>query len=537
MAESIWRVGLLAALASVTLAGCGGEDGTATANPSQGAPDAAAEPAPAPIQTTNAAPVILGSPIASVVAGSSFSFQASATDADGDALIYAASGVPGWASFDSQTGTLAGTPSEADVGTSADITISVTDGEATVALPVFVITVLSAEAPSPPPITTAPAASTPKPTTPANLAPTISGSAPTTVQATQTYSFTPSARDPEGQGLTFSISNKPSWASFSTSTGRLSGTPASSEAGRTFSNIVISVSDGSLRASLPAFSISVTAAPNRAPTVAGSPATTATVGTAYSFRPTGSDPDGQTLTWSITNKPSWASFSTSSGRLSGTPAASDAGKTTANIRITASDGSAQTSLPTFSITVAAAANTAPTISGSPTTSLVAGSNYSFTPTASDAQGDKLSFSISNRPSWASFDTTTGRLYGTAQAGTWSGISISVSDGKATATLPTFTISVSAAAQTPPAATGTAVVTWSAPTKNTDGTALTDLYGYWVYRGTEPGVWKEQVQVVGAASTSYTFKQLPAGTHYFAVAAVNNAGTESPLSAVGSKTVQ
>lgn len=94
------------------------------------------------------------------------------------------------------------------------------------------------------------------------------------------------------------------------------------------------------------------------------------------------------------------------------------------------------------------------------------------------------------------------------------------------------------AQPAPTTTGgTATLTWTAPTQNTDGSSLNDLYGYWVYHGTEPGEWKEQVQVVGARSTTYTFKELPAGTHYFAVAAMNSAGTESPLSAVGSKTIQ
>src|SRR5690606_30356064 len=111
-----------------------------------------------------------------------------------------------------------------------------------------------------------------------------------------------SASDPDGQTLTYSITNKPAWASFSTSTGRLSGTPGDNHAGTT-SGIVITVSDGTLSASLAAFSITV-ASTNRAPTVSGTPATTATVGATYSFKPTASDPDGDALSWSITGKPS-----------------------------------------------------------------------------------------------------------------------------------------------------------------------------------------------------------------------------------------
>ena len=57
-----------------------------------------------------------------------------------------------------------------------------------------------------------------------------------------------------GATLTFSIQNLPSWATFSTSTGALSGTPS---AAGTFSNIVISVSDGTTTMTLPAFTITV----------------------------------------------------------------------------------------------------------------------------------------------------------------------------------------------------------------------------------------------------------------------------------------
>ncbi len=57
-------------------------------------------------------------------------------------------------------------------------------------------------------------------------------------------------------------------------------------------------------------------------------------------------------------------------------------------------------------------NTPPVISGSPPETVLQNNNYTFTPTASDADGDNLVFSITNRPSWASFDIATGSLSGT-----------------------------------------------------------------------------------------------------------------------------
>ena len=90
----------------------------------------------------------------------------------------------------------------------------------------------------------------------------------------------------------------------------------------------------------------------------------------------------------------------------------------------------------------AATNAAPTINGSPATSGTVGNNYVFQPAASDADGDPLTFSITNRPAWANFDTASGRLSGTPSgAGTFANIGISVSDGQASAALRAFSITV------------------------------------------------------------------------------------------------
>ena len=85
----------------------------------------------------------------------------------------------------------------------------------------------------------------------------------------------------------------------------------------------------------------VTPAPNAAPAINGSPAGSLDVNTAYSFRPNASDADGDALTFAISGKPSWAAFDASTGSLSGTPIAGQAG-TYGNIVIRVSDGRATT---------------------------------------------------------------------------------------------------------------------------------------------------------------------------------------------------
>ncbi len=209
--------------------------------------------------------------------------------------------------------------------------------------------------PTPPEAPTPPAAPPPPPTTPpttpANAAPVISGTPQTTVAAGMAYSFQPSASDSNSNTLSFSIAGKPVWASFSTASGALTGTPTISQAG-TYANIVISVTDGiAPSVSLPAFTLTVTAAANVAPTITGAPVTTATVGNDYGFSPTAMDANFDTLTFTAQNLPSWASINTRSGAISGSPTAAG---THSNIVISVSDGALSASLPAFTITVSAA---------------------------------------------------------------------------------------------------------------------------------------------------------------------------------------
>jgi hypothetical protein len=91
---------------------------------------------------------------------------------------------------------------------------------------------------------------------PANAAPSISGSPPTAVNVDESYSFVPSATDANDDALQFSIENKPLWITFNQDSGKLSGRPTAADVG-VYSDILLSVSDGSASASLPRFSISV----------------------------------------------------------------------------------------------------------------------------------------------------------------------------------------------------------------------------------------------------------------------------------------
>lgn len=216
-------------------------------------------------------------------------------------------------------------------------------------------------------------------------------------------------------------------------------------------------------------------------TISGAPSTTATAGKVYTFRARASDTDRRRLTFTISNKPSWATFYAGEGVLYGVPTASSVG-TYSNIVIRASDGVSSATLPAFSITVAAASSSGK--SGS-------GSGSSRGSTSGSGSGSS----------------------GTGSSGSGSGSST----GSTT--------------------TGSATVNWTPPTQNTNGTSLTNLAGYTINYGTSSTALTSTVNVANPGLTSYVVSNLSAGTYYFTVSAYTSAGTTSSASNVVSKTIQ
>jgi hypothetical protein len=172
-------------------------------------------------------------------------------------------------------------------------------------------------------------------------------------------------------------------------------------------------------------------------------------------------------------------------------------------------------------------NTVPTIVGIPATKAIAGQSYEFVPQAQDPDEDVLTFAIENRPGWASFSPSTGRLSGTptmSQVGSYGHISISVTDGKATRSLPAFSIDVTSVS-----GTGAVTLSWTAPTRNTDGSRLTDLAGFRVHYGTSSNNYTRSVELPNESLTSVVIEDLTPARWFFAVKAYNTSGIESAFS--------
>jgi hypothetical protein len=178
-------------------------------------------------------------------------------------------------------------------------------------------------------------------------------------------------------------------------------------------------------------------------------------------------------------------------------------------------------------------NRAPSISGSPDSAVMTGDTYTFTPSASDADGDGITFSITNKPPWATFDSATGRLTGQpllGDLGLYEDITITATDGSDSASLSAFSIEVTQIAL------GSMTLTWTAPTQNADGSVLTDLAGYKIYYGTTPGNYTNQVRIDNPSVTTYLIENLLPNTYYVVATALNSLGVESRYSSMAAKTV-
>ncbi|UWH41925.1 tandem-95 repeat protein [Shewanella xiamenensis] len=334
----------------------------------------------------NGAPVISSTALTSATQDAAYSYTLVATDSDvGDSLTLSAVTLPSWLSFNAATGVLSGTPANANVGSHA-VVLRATDVDGLTAEQSFSIVVANV-----------------------NDAPTISSTALTSANQDAAYSYTLVATDSDvGDSVTLSAVTLPSWLSFNTATGVLSGTPTNTNVGS--HAVVLRATDVDGLTAEQSFSI-VVANVNDAPTISSTALTSATQDAAYSYTLVAIDSDvGDSVTLSAVTLPSWLSFNAATGVLSGTPTNANVGSHAVVLRAIDVDG--LTAEQSFSIVVANV-NDAPTISSTALTSATQDAAYSYTLVATDSDvGDSLTLSAVTLPSWLSFNAATGVLSGT-----------------------------------------------------------------------------------------------------------------------------
>jgi hypothetical protein len=152
-------------------------------------------------------------------------------------------------------------------------------------------------------------------------------------------SFKLSATDEDTDNqLTYSINNLPDGASLDDGSGQFSWTPDYNQAGSY--TLQAKVSDGKAESTT---SISVTVNDiNRAPSIDGGGSVTITAGETATLSFSGSDPDGDNLTFESSDLPSGASINSSNGNFSWTPSDDQTGNFTFTVTVSDGKNSAQT---------------------------------------------------------------------------------------------------------------------------------------------------------------------------------------------------
>ena len=212
----------------------------------------------------------------------------------------------------------------------------------------------------------------------------------------------------------------PAGLSINTTTGLITGTLDYDDAG-TYS-VHVSATDGALTGTA---SFTWTIANNRAPTVTSPGNRSDTEGDAVALQISGSDPDGDALSWSASGLPAGLSINTTTGLISGTLAYDSAGAY--SVHVSATDGELSDAA---SFTWTITNNRAPAVTNPGNQSDTEGDAVSLQISGSDPDGHTLSWSASGLPAGLSINTTTGLISGTLAydgAGAYS-VHVSATDG-------------------------------------------------------------------------------------------------------------
>jgi|GEM_PF-919558 len=337
--------------------------------------------------TVSIGPPVFTSPAtADATEHQSFTYTATATDPDGDALTFWFEDYSAWLTPSGNT--IGGTPGEGV--TSGVFTVKVTDGLFTTAMTV--------------PITVEPV----------NDPPVITSPATAVATEHQSFTYTATATDPENDALFFQFSNYPKW--MTPSGNQISGTTPK---GAQDTSFTLTVSDGEFSVFQ---GVTVSVQTVNDPPVITSPATAvATEHAFFSYTATATDPDNNPVTFFYSDYPIW--LTPDGAVISGTP---PEGATNTTFRVTASDGSL-TDTKIVELTVIPV-NDPPVITSPLTANAVEHQLFTYSATAWDPEENPLTFTFSDYPDWLKPDGAV--ISGTTpKHATSTSFRITVSDGE------------------------------------------------------------------------------------------------------------
>lgn len=342
-----------------------------------------------------------------------------ASDPDGDSLVFSTGNLPAGARFDSATGQFVWTPYYHQGGRSyPDILFRVTDNGTPAMSVSETITITVGDSG-------------------VNHPPELNQIGSKTVWENNTLQFTISASDPDvgsDDGITYAAGNLPGGAVFDPLTGIFSWTPGYEQSG-SYRNVLFTATDDGIPPMSDSEAITITVGNvNRPPVLAEIGNQNAIEGVELELIITGTDPDGDFLTYTAASAgsdalPSGWSFNAGAQRFRWTPGFEDDGNYQVTFTVTDSGSPSYKDAKTITISVGDV-NRSPVLSPIGNRTVNEGSTLSFTITATDPDGDNLTYSATNLPSGANFNPSSQRFTWTPgydRAGSYSNVRFTVTD--------------------------------------------------------------------------------------------------------------
>jgi putative Ig domain-containing protein/cadherin-like protein len=371
--------------------------------------------------SSNHAPVLGAIGNKTVNEGQLLQFTITATDADGNALAFVGSSLPTGATLTDNhngTATFSWTPSFSQAGNYPNVTVTVTDNGSPplAATAQFTITVGNVNRP-----------------------PVLAAIGNITMNEGQVLQFNVSGTDPDGDALSFAASNLPTGATLTdhhNGTATFDWTPGFTQAGN-YTNVTITVTDSGIPAQSASQSFTITVGNVNRPPVLGAIGNQITPENALlQFSITATDPDGDALSFTAANLPTGATLTDNhngSATFAWTPAAGQTGNYP-NVTVTVTDNGspAQSASQSFTITVGNV-NRPPVLGAIGNKTVNEGQLLSFVASASDPDGNAISFTAGNLPSGATLTdhhdgtATFGWTPTFAQAGNYTNVTITATD--------------------------------------------------------------------------------------------------------------
>lgn len=337
----------------------------------------------------NTPPVFSSAPNTQAGVGATYTYQAVASDADGDAATFRLPVAPEGMTINAQTGQITWTPTASQVGVQ-QVQVVADDGRGGTATQTFSLQVS---------------------VNPTNRTPVFQSVPVVQVAPGALYVYNAVAVDPDGDTLHYFLDNAPTGMTVNAATGQV--TYQTSAAG-TFS-VQLRADDGHGGSTVQAYVLAVGAGNSAAVTTASTPPTSAVVGIPYVYLPHALDANGQALQFSLVSAPSGMTINSATGRVDWTPAAGQVGPRTVVLEV--ADALGANSLQTFTVTVASQLPDLPPVFQSlPVTLATQDMGYSYTPQVLEPESQAVQFTLVKSPSGMTINGTSGANAWTPAAG-------------------------------------------------------------------------------------------------------------------------